>query len=295
MMKPFCGLAGVVAVMMLTGCAAKPETPPDGPPPPPPPPPSTVQILDTDQVAALNGIREGLISRFYVYEQVLNLASRQLTSAHFQGKGADDAVQMLAGAVPSIRMAGMADANGNILFTYPKIFQSQEGSPLALAMDVKLAAAQIRAGANVLSGAHRGENGAMLVTYLVPVKGPDQIVIGAVFLQFQADEILRRIVTPEINGLTVNIWIMQLDGLIIYDTNSDEIGLNVLLQEPFIRFPSLVGCARQIITLPTGAGRYVYLSKGSKLPIGKSAQWTTFSRGGREWRIIMNLEDRPAL
>jgi len=275
-------LIGAVLGMTAVGCSSKHEQPP----------PPTSQMPSMDELAALNDINVSLISRFIVFDQTLDLAAKQQANYNFQGPMAAESIRFLAGSGTSIRAAGAADLNGKIIIlSQPSIPAAEMGF---LAQDLKGATSQLRSGMRVLSPAHRNDAGAMLTTYMVPVKGPDQIVIGSVFIQFAADEVLRRIVLPEINGLTVNVWVMQTDGMIIYDSTAEEIGLNVLTQEPFIRYPTLVECAKVIIIQPAGTGRYTFLTKGSRQPQAKTAQWTTFSKGGRQWRLILNLEDRTA-
>lgn len=272
-------ILGVLAVLAMAGCSKNSITYP---------------TPDSDQLAVLYSIQTNVISQFNSFDLSLRFAARQLVLADMQGEQAVSAIQNLAGTNPWIRLAGAVGLDGKPQILYPQVFLNESEPEGRLLTELKNAMPQIRDGYSVMGSAQGNKFKSMLVNYIFPVKGKDQIVIGAVFIQFAADEMLNKIVMPQIVGYTLNIWVVQTDGLIIYDTNPNEINLNVLTDEPFIKYPTLVSCARSIVSRQNGIGYYTFVTKGEKAVKPKSAQWTSVERGGRSWRIVLNLEDRIA-
>lgn len=283
LMRQMLSIGVMAAAVLLSGCSGNNNS-------------TTINspALDSDQLAALYNIQNNINSQFNAFDQALQFAARQMVIANMQGDMAVGAIQNLAGANPWVRLAGSVGLDGKPQILYPQVFLSDSEPYRQMLKDLQDAMPTIRDGSEVMGPARRNQFRSMLVNYIYPVKGKDQVVIGAVFIQFAAEGMLQDIVIRQIVGFTVNVWVVQTDGLIIYDNNPNEINLNVLTDEPFIKFPDLLACARNIVAQQSGVGHYTFITKGAKVVHGKSAQWTSAQCGGREWRIVMNFEDRVA-
>lgn len=84
------------------------------------------------------------------------------------------------------------------------------------------------------------------------------------------------------------LWIMQPDGMIVYDQDRVEIG-KMLFDDPlYAGYGNLLELGKKIAAAPTGQGSYIYLAPGSKEKVIKDAIWQTVSLHGREWRVVLS-------
>lgn len=97
------------------------------------------------------------------------------------------------------------------------------------------------------------------------------------------DPLLKKSVIPADHEL----WIMQPDGMIIYDQDKEEIG-RMLFEDPmYAHYASLLDLGKQIASKPTGEGSYIFVAAGSKEEVIKNMAWQTVRLHGREWRVVL--------
>ncbi len=100
-------------------------------------------------------------------------------------------------------------------------------------------------------------------------------------------ELLPHIVEPIAANLPVDIFLMQTDGLIIYDVDSEQIGRNVFQDPLYQPFPELIALAQKVAAKKEGTGAYRFYRKGQDAPVAKWAYWKTVGMYGSEWRIVI--------
>lgn len=83
------------------------------------------------------------------------------------------------------------------------------------------------------------------------------------------------------------LWVMQPDGMIIYDDDPQEIGKNLFLDPAYSGYDSLLKLGRRIGEEARGQGDYVYKERGDGEKAVKSANWDTVSLYGRDWRVVL--------
>ncbi len=242
-------------------------------------------------LAALNDIKTRIVGQFNQYNNAMRMAAVRLSQEKMKGTGTLGALQRLQETTAYVRMSGSLDLDSQRIEVYPQVYFQKAG----LEHDIPDAAriSQLtKSCSSYLGKMFTNQMNVNVVNYSIPVYETDHIVQGAVYVQIAVTKMLDNIVKSQIQGLNINIWVMQKDGLIIYDTNHQEIGLNIFKDEPFINFPNLQECAMRIIRTKSGTGTYSYATKGQKIVRQKNAQWDTIVCGDREWRIILNLEDQ---
>ena len=85
-----------------------------------------------------------------------------------------------------------------------------------------------------------------------------------------------------------HLWIMQTDGMIIYDLNRKEIGWMLFSDPMYADYGDLLELGKRIAASPTGEGRYIiFPAPGSTEKVIKNALWQTVSLHGREWRVVL--------
>ena len=83
------------------------------------------------------------------------------------------------------------------------------------------------------------------------------------------------------------LWIMQTDGMIIYDGDPNEIGKMLFSDPAYAKYESLLALGKKIVAKPEGEGSYVYLAPDSDEKAIKEAIWKTIKIHDREWRVVL--------
>ena len=97
------------------------------------------------------------------------------------------------------------------------------------------------------------------------------------------DPLLKKSVIPA----GYELWIMQPDGMIIYDQDKEEIG-RMLFKDPlYADYANLLELGKQIAAKPTGEGSYIFVAAGSTEKVIKNVAWQTVRLHGREWRVVL--------
>ncbi len=272
-------LLAITAVFLIGGCSSKPK--------------EEVILLQpyTDAIAALNDINMAVVQKFKEYDAEMAYASLRLDRLGMTAARSEVIVASLQRIDGYVRLSGTLNTSGKRLYTTPmKYFQASGGGETI--SNAPAIMEQVRRGRKVLSDAYQNKCNELVVDYICPVKGDDEIVHGAIYMQIAITELLRHYVTERITAMPVNVWVMQTDGLLVYDTSPEEINQNILTGDYFKDYPSLIQLAQKIANFETGTGSYRYLTKGNKVEMVKNAQWNSVTLGGRQLRLVLNVEDR---
>lgn len=139
----------------------------------------------------------------------------------------------------------------------------------------------------VLSASFRSVEGPQAVVIHHPIFSADHQFRGSVAALFAPEYLLSGIIGPVASKLPVDIFLMQADGLIIYDVDETQIGLNVVTDPLYQPFPELIALARKMASVPEGTGVYSFYLKGGKVPVKKIVFWRTVGLHGTEWRLAI--------
>jgi len=127
----------------------------------------------------------------------------------------------------------------------------------------------------------------LAVVIVYPVLNRDNILTGSFILvirpELMMQKLLKDVGIPEDNEL----WIMQPDGMIIYDDDPEEIGKMLFTDPAYADFEGLLRLGRKISEKNNGGGEYVFHPRNGSDKVLKFGNWDTVSLYGREWRIIL--------
>lgn len=141
-----------------------------------------------------------------------------------------------------------------------------------------------------------GYNGTVLEYPVISQQGE---FLGGTSAIIEPDKLLDRLASPRLlfndstqsNTTDYTFWVMDLDGLLLYDEDSSQIGRNLLEDPLYKSFPSLLELVEQrIIVERSGHGYYgfFYDTGEDKAEVTKECYWTTAGLHGTEWRLVIN-------
>ena len=110
---------------------------------------------------------------------------------------------------------------------------------------------------------------------------------GSVSILIRPETMLKRIIEPELEGMPVDIWVMEMTGTIIYDSDPEEIGKNILKDKLYKPFDQLVDQAKHIMKADEGEAEYEFYGKGMGERQLKRCHWTTIKIYDKAWKVVM--------
>ena len=136
----------------------------------------------------------------------------------------------------------------------------------------------------VMSDVYHSAEGIHAVSIGYPIFSDKGEFLGVVRMLIKYEDFLK----PLVENKPCKIWIMQKDGLIVYDADPEEIGKNVFSDPIFSPFDDLVSFSKTVSSSRNGAGSYSFYIGGlkDKRLVEKIAVWDTAGLYGMEWRVI---------
>lgn len=142
----------------------------------------------------------------------------------------------------------------------------------------------LQTGEPALSRVYPAPEGYQAITLVVPVRIGNTLA-GFVSGRFKAAELLGELLASELQLPGRTIWVIQDDGLILFDTDRDEIGLNLFREERYAALPELRELARHIAAQDAGVGYYQNPAAYSGRRI---ASWVSLRPvTNREWKVVV--------
>ncbi|MFA5103743.1 MAG: hypothetical protein WC527_00980 [Candidatus Margulisiibacteriota bacterium] len=124
------------------------------------------------------------------------------------------------------------------------------------------------------------------VAFQHPILTYDGLFLGATSLLIRPQTLLRSIIDNETRGVSVDVWVMQPDGKIIYDKDDEEIGRNFFTDDLYKPFKGLLDLGKKIATIESGVSKYDFYAIGTDKVVTKNASWITLDVYGTQWKIV---------
>ncbi|MEA2103607.1 MAG: hypothetical protein U9P79_03055 [Candidatus Cloacimonadota bacterium] len=143
--------------------------------------------------------------------------------------------------------------------------------------------------APLISSAFEAVEGFLAIVFQYPIFTEEHKLAGALSMILNPNIFINEITKPIIQDSPVDVWIMQADGIIIYDPDETEIGRNLFTDKLYQPFKELLEIGNKIIKTEKGVGVYNFFQKGFSKTISKRVYWTSLKYKECDWKIIMTL------
>ncbi|RPI34071.1 MAG: hypothetical protein EHM54_09995, partial [Nitrospiraceae bacterium] len=178
----------------------------------------------------------------------------------------------------------VVDRSGRMVVVEPEEYAKFEGSDIS-GQEQIIRLRELKK--PVMSKVIRTVEGIDAVDLEHPVFSSSGELAGSVSVLIRPETMLAAIISPVVQGMPVDVWLMQKDGRILYDPDEAEVGL-MLFDDPLYKpYPQLLALGTLIVRERSGAGSYEFLGKGLEKPVMKDAHWTTVGLHGTEWRLVV--------
>ncbi|MDH7510229.1 MAG: cache domain-containing protein [Methanolinea sp.] len=234
----------------------------------------------------------GAINAELVSVRTVNLASAErLSPVGLSGKEAESVLSEKLISLPWAISSVTISSDGIIAAAVPATFRDIVGRDVNYQDAVRDA---LETKAPRVSGVFMMEEGFAGISQSAPVFSPAGIYVGYTDVTYRPETLIGRAVEPVIAGSPYDIWVVQKDGRVIYDTTQEEIGRN-LFSDPAYQSPELQVFFSRVVSEPEGRGVYRFWDRNWDRVITKEAVWATAGIDGAEWRVVLTTSGEEAV
>ncbi len=169
------------------------------------------------------------------------------------------------------------DLSGRMVLVEPRIYKGFEGTDISKQEHIVLLYDTKKP---VFSKMFPSAENCDTISFAYPVFSASGEFIGAVSLLIRPQFLIEPIIMSIVKRSAIEVWVMQPDGLMVYNQDVAEIGKNVFKDDIYKTFPGFVSLCEKIAQEENGSGSY----------LTKDAVWDTVSINGLKWRIVAALE-----
>ncbi len=212
----------------------------------------------------------------------------EIAKAGFSEKEIRFALNKILSNFPQIHEVVYVNSNGILLYTEPSGYRLSEGTDISKQEHIKrLFKTNKRFFSNIfklVEGYYANIMGAPIIK--------DGKCIGSICPIFKTDDLIKSIIKDiEKEGID-EFFIIESTGTLVYDTDSVQIGRNILTDTLYANYEQLYMLTNIIIKENSGEQDYYFTDKDKNKRIKKRVWWQTSDYYGNEWKfcISKNLE-----
>ncbi|QAT16537.1 hypothetical protein BU251_01740 [Candidatus Velamenicoccus archaeovorus] len=242
----------------------------------------------------LEKAKGGIKTMFSSINKDLSDAARKLSRVDFEGEEARRILNGLSGGRDYVVDCAIIDTAGKMVVVEPQEYRKYEGEDVSRQVHI---AELLKTKRPILSGVFLSVEGIEVVDFIYPVFSDKGEFLGGVSMLVRQQALTGDIIAPLVRDVPCKAWVMQKDGLIIYDPDPNQIGRDIFTDDFFRPFEDLISFSETVSRATDGAGSYDFYAKGleDKTVVKKYAAWDTVSLYGTQWRIVVMEVDRPAI
>ena len=232
-------------------------------------------------MSVLKSAKQAIDSTLTEIDQDLKAAAKDLASTDLKGDAARKILNDLRKFRPYIVNCSIIDANGIKTTVEPAEYKQFEGADRS---DQPYVIALLKTKKPVMSDVYHSAEGIHAISIGYPIFSDKGELLGAVRMLIRYEVFLR----PLVENKPCKIWVMEKNGLIVYDADPEEIGKNIFSDTMFKLFEDLVSFSKTVALTKNGAGSYSFYAEGlkDKTFVQKIAAWDTAGIYGTEWRVV---------
>lgn len=235
----------------------------------------------SEVMPVLKMTKQAIDSTLSEIDKDLKDAAKKLSGTDLKGDAARKILSDLCKYRPYVVDCSIIDTNGTKITVEPAEYKQYERTNRT---DLPSVMALLKNKKPVMSDVYHSAEGIHAVSIGYPIFSDKGELLGAVRMLIKHEVFLK----PLAENRPCKVWVMQKNGLIVYDEDPEEIGKNIFSDDMFKSFDDLISFSKTVSLSKNGAGSYVFYADAAKdkTPVQKIAAWDTAGIHGAEWRVI---------
>ena len=185
---------------------------------------------------------------------------------------------------PDVLDASYVDDKGILREIEPGDYKNLENTDISPRENVQ---AMLKTHKPVFSSGFKAIEGFVAVDLARPLFDPRNNFLGSVSAFLRPELLIAPLLKKSVVPADYELWIMQPDGMIIFDQDKEEIGRMLFSDPLYAGYTSLLDLGRKIAAEPAGKGSYIFLAPGSEKKVIKNVAWQSVRLHDREWRVVL--------
>jgi hypothetical protein len=246
-----------------------------------------------DVMPSLKTAKQAIDSTLAEIDTDLKAAAKALSNTDLKADAARKILNDLRKYRPYVIDCSIIDADGVKVTVEPAEYKQYEGANRS---DLPHVIELLKNKKPVMSNVYHSAEDIHAVSVGYPIFSEKGEFLGAVRMLIRHEGFLKPLVENE----PCKIWVMQKNGLIVYDVDPEEIGKNIFSDPIFSPFEDLISFSKTVVSSKSGAGSYSFYIGGlkDKRLAEKIAAWDTAGLYGTEWRVVAmevsKVSEQPA-
>ena len=234
-----------------------------------------------DIIKVLKNTKQSISSTLAEIDQELKATAKDLAVTDLKGDAARKILNDLRKFRPYVVNCAIMDTNGMNIAVEPAEYKKFEGMDRS---DQPYVIKLLKAKKPAMSDVYKAAEGINAISIGYPIFSDKGELIGAVRMLIRYEVFLK----PLVENKPCKIWVMEKNGLLVYDRDPEQIGKNIFSDPMFKPFEDLISFSRTVALQNSGAGSYSFYADGltDKTLVEKIAAWDTVSLYGTEWRVV---------
>lgn len=235
----------------------------------------------SDIMPVLKNAKQAINSTLSEIDTDLKAAAKELSGMDLKGEVARKTLNNLRKFRPYVIDCSIVDADGVKIAVEPAEYKQLEGTDRS---DLPYVIRILKTKKPAMSDVYHSSEGIHAIGIGYPIISNRGDIMGAVRMLIRYEVFLK----PLVENKPCKIWVMQTNGLIVYDDNPDEIGRDIFTDPFYAPFGDLVSFSKTVALSKNGAGSYNFYAAApnDKTLVQKIAAWDTAGLYGTEWRVI---------
>jgi eukaryotic-like serine/threonine-protein kinase len=239
-----------------------------------------------DMVATLTAAQTSINSAVRRIGESLIYASEQLSTAGISGAQAETILTALAANSSFIINAATENLDNTIVAVAPANWSYIEGRNVG--EQTYLNPNPIGEITPVMSPVVPVQSDTMGNIMAAPIFNHEKELIGYISVIFDPSTLISTSALGALANKPYELIGMQLDGLMIYDSDPAQQWRNMFTDPAYASFTSLLELGHKVVDAPSGYGTYSFNLIDSSQVVSKECYWTTVTAYGEEWRLALN-------
>ena len=243
--------------------------------------PAPATLAPTDALEAVTESAQDALNRL---DRDTAGAATALGPTEMTGEKTRRILRDLALASPAVIDATAVSRNGVMLTVEPVEYTSAEGADISAQEQMQRLRSTQKP---VMSSVFATVEGVNATDLEHPVFTTSGAFNGSASLLFRPTVLLTIAVQEALAGRSAEVFVMDTDGLMLYDRDAAEVGTYVFSNPIYAYNPELLAVAERMRNEPEGTGSYTFAAEGSDTPVRKEVAWTSVGLHGTEWRVVV--------
>jgi len=246
------------------------------------------QVPSSDMLSALDSITGEISDELATIKEENRKSAESLRTIGISGENATSVLVTKLENVPHGHSSLIISPDNIVTATAPATFSGLIDTDLSYQPETRFANERQEP---VISNIFYLEEGFYGISISYPIFSEDEEYLGYTDVTIRPEEFFRPVIGPFTEQTGYEVFILETNGMTVYETDEVEIGKNVLT-DPIYDTPEMRNVSHAVIENESGTIQYTFWDKNWNRQVLREAVWNTLSLDNQNWRVavVRNVE-----